>query len=100
MIFNSEVTVWKEHHAELMKVCKEKGIPIFIMRQEDLIADPIGTCSEAFSFVLGVESIEGTVIQRKIREEFEQAELATLYKPRTEVKVGKAFHQVNSEQMN
>lgn len=83
-----------------MKICKEKGIPLYIMRQEDLITDPVGTCSEAFSFILGVESIEGTVIQRKIREEFEQAEPATLYKPRTEVKVGKAFHQVNSEQMN
>ena len=43
-------------------------IPTYIMRYEDLILNPKPVLIELFSFLLGVDTIEGTVVEKRINE--------------------------------
>ena len=42
--------------------------PIYFFRFEDVLADPSKELKEIFRFILGMESIEGTVIEHRIEE--------------------------------
>ena len=46
---------------------KEKKIPIFFLRYEDLCDNAEPNLIDAFRFILGAESIEGTNIERRIK---------------------------------
>ena len=43
-------------------------IPTFYMRFEDMRTDPVSTLLDCFKFLLDVPSIEGTVVEKRIKE--------------------------------
>ena len=45
-----------------------KKIPAYIIRYEDLILNPEPILNELFCFLLDVSSIEGTVVEKRIKE--------------------------------
>ena len=45
-----------------------KQIPTYIVRYEDLLTDPEPILNEVFRFLLDVNSIEGTVVEQRIKE--------------------------------
>ena len=45
-----------------------KEIPTYIFRYEDLISDPEPMMLECFRFLLDVHSIEGTIVEARIKE--------------------------------
>ena len=45
-----------------------EAIPIYFVRYEDLVANPGPVLTEVFKFVLEVASIEGSVLERRIKE--------------------------------
>ena len=57
--------------------------PIYFFRFEDVLADPSKELKEIFRFILGIQSIEGTVIEHRIEEVMKwSAEKNQTYKPR------------------
>ena len=57
--------------------------PIYFFRFEDVIANPTRELKEIFRFILGMDSIEGTIIERRIDEVMSwSAERNQSYKPR------------------
>ena len=44
-----------------------KAVPTYIMRYEDLRTDPEPVLREAFKFLLDVESIDGTIVEERIK---------------------------------
>ena len=79
--------------------------PVFFFRFEDVVKDPAKELKEVFRFILGMESIEGTVIERRVDEVAAwSAEQNQSYKPRTEAQTAvnknlKNFRQVQLDQM-
>jgi len=58
-------------------------VPIYYFRFEDLISDPKKVLSEIFCIALGVESLEGTVMEQRIEEVVKKGSSGNaLYKPR------------------
>ena len=53
------------------------------MRFEDIISDPYTHLKRMFEFILGVEDIEGTYIDHRIKEVLKNKESSVVYKPRT-----------------
>jgi hypothetical protein len=45
---------------------KEKKVPLLFIRYEDLVTSPGETLTDIFKFILGVDSLEGSVIQKRI----------------------------------
>ena len=45
-----------------------KQVPTYILRYEDLVSDPEPVLFDLFKFLLDVESIEGTVIENRIKQ--------------------------------
>ena len=57
--------------------------PIYFFRFEDVVRDPSKELKEIFRFILGIESIEGTVIEHRINEVMQwSTERNQTYKPR------------------
>ena len=57
----------KANHASVLNDITSQ-IPTFFLRYEDLKLDPVPVLEALFSFLLDVDSLEGTLCQRKIRE--------------------------------
>lgn len=59
-------------------------MPVYFLRFEDLICNREDTIKEVFKFTLGVKSIEGTFIEKRISDVVGGKEKVTqLYKPRS-----------------
>ena len=43
-------------------------IPVHVIRYEDLLAHPSEVMTQVFQFILGAESLEGTLIEKLIEE--------------------------------
>ena len=66
---------WINNSTENIALCHQfvvqevaSSIPSLFIRYEDLIRDPAFTLEEIFRFVFDVQSIEGTLLERKISE--------------------------------
>jgi hypothetical protein len=58
-------------------------MPIHFLRYEDLLLDPKPTLVNLFRFILGVESLEGTVMMKRIDDILSKGQEAThVYKPK------------------
>lgn len=68
MHVESETRIWKKWHDYWVKMARDKTIPVYFFRYEDLMRDPAPILSKIFSFSLGVPSIEGTIIERRITD--------------------------------
>lgn len=44
-----------------------KSIPTFIIRYEDLVTNPVPLLTDCFRFLLDVNSIKNTIIEKRIR---------------------------------
>jgi hypothetical protein len=84
MHVQSEVRIWKKWHDYWIEKAKSKKVPVYFFRFEDLMREPLPILSKIFSFSLGVPSIEGTIIERRILETINSGSSGnTLYKPRS-----------------
>lgn len=54
------------NHDYIVDTLSEK-IPTYIFRYEDLVLDPEPVLLECFRFLLDVHSLEGTVVEAKIK---------------------------------
>ena len=67
----------KEYHERVFKDMLTK-VPVFFLRYEDLVLDPMGTLSKLFCFILNKESIAGLNIEHRIQEVIKIGHSATL----------------------
>ena len=57
----------KSNHEEVLKSMAQQ-IPTYFMRFEDLRCNPVPSLTGLFKFLLNVESLEGTVCEKRIQE--------------------------------
>lgn len=62
------IQLYKEFHEQIIYLQKTAEVPFYVYKFEDIMKDSERILSEIFSFVLNLESIEGTVIQQRIKE--------------------------------
>ena len=60
----------KEFHINVQATAEH--IPTFYLTYEQLILEPEQTLTDMFQFMLGVDSLEGTVLQQRIRDSVAQ----------------------------
>ena len=56
----------KNNHKQVIRV--SELIPTFYLRFEDMRTDPVSTLIDCFKFILDAPSIEGTVVEKRIKE--------------------------------
>ena len=77
-------------------VAAEKAImPIYFIRFEDLVKDKKKVCKEIFEFMLGIDSSEGTYIEKRIDQILSEPN-AGVYQPRN--KKAPSIDNFNPEQ--
>ena len=80
----TEVLLWKNYHNHLLAIAKKSETPILFTRFEDLIDQPEKTLENIFAYVLREPSIEGMVIQERIKEAIgNKTKSCQLYKPKS-----------------
>lgn len=57
---------WGDFQRRFIEYNKQQRIPIHYVRYEDLLQHPSDTLKSLFSYILGLESIEGTVMEARI----------------------------------
>jgi len=62
----AEVRTYKIWHDYWLNIARDTNIPIFFFRFEDVLNDKKHELSEIMRFILGLESIEGTVMERRV----------------------------------
>lgn len=72
-----EITVWKDFHDFWLKA----KIPVHIIRYEDIVLRPEPTLNDLMKFILNVDSIDGTKVQKFINLAV-QEKAPEIYKPR------------------
>lgn len=87
--FESDVRMWVEWHDFWMDRIRASQVPVFLFRFEDLLLNPEPVLKDMFRFILAKESIDGTVIEQRIRETISGGK-NFLYKPRS---AGGGFHK-------
>jgi hypothetical protein len=55
------------------------NVPTFRVRYEDLVIDPKTTLTDLFRFILGIESLEGTVAEHRIDQVLAKGKDATQF---------------------
>lgn len=72
--------LWFEHWLSMAQTTEK---PVYFFRFEDILEKPEQELRELFKFILGMESIEGTVIERRIKDVMAMgAKKNQTYKPR------------------
>jgi len=71
------VTVWHDFHEFWLKA----KIPVHIIRYEDICKNAFNSFTELFKFILSVETIEGTLIEKRIELALKEKP-PEVYKPR------------------
>ena len=60
--------MWSQFYEYYLNIAKNKKIPIYFFRYEDIVADPSKILREIFEFSLNVESLEGTYLKKRLDE--------------------------------
>lgn len=81
LFLETELACWLKWHDYWMEKAREGNVPIFFFRFEDLLVTPEPVLRDMFRFILGTRNIDGTVIERRIREVIKTGK-NFLYKPR------------------
>lgn len=89
MFYESDLRCWLEWHDFWMEKVRTSQVPIFFFRFEDLLQQPEIVLKDLFKFVLAEKNIDGTVIEKRIRETISKGK-NYLYKPRS---AGQGFHK-------
>jgi len=64
------------------------NIPTFYLRYEDLVIDPEPALTDLFCFLLDVESISGTIVEKRIADYVANSTKKTVYKLKADPKTG------------
>jgi hypothetical protein len=59
---------WGKWHKVWLERASNPKTPIYFFRFEDVLADPLTELTNLYKFMLGMESLEGTVIEQRIKE--------------------------------
>ena len=60
-----------------IKKAEETNCPIYFFRFEDVLLNPRQELQNLFKFILGMESLEGTVIERRIEDVLNMGKIAS-----------------------
>lgn len=64
-----QINKWAAFHRWWLDYSKQKGIPLFFFRYEDIISsNPGDTFKDFFTFALELDTIKGTFIESRIDE--------------------------------
>ena len=66
-----------------MNLAKSRQSPAYFIKYEDLAVNTKPTLKEAFSYIMGVENIEGTYIEKRIEDVLNGSNAGFIYKPRS-----------------
>lgn len=64
------------------------NIPTYYLRYEDLVIDPAPVLTDLFCFLLDVESISGTIVEKRIADYIANDTKKTVYKLKADPKTG------------
>ena len=59
---------WNGFNNHWRSIAETKQAAVHFLRFEDLLTNPLPTLTQIFEFVLGVNSIEGTYIEKRIKD--------------------------------
>ena len=59
--------MWKQFYDYWIDIASQGSIPVHFFRFEDLLTNPEKVLRDIFDFSLGVESISGTYIEKRIK---------------------------------
>lgn len=97
--FELDVLLWAKWHDYWIKIAREGNIPIYFFRFEDLLLDPEPVLKDMFKYILGVENVDESVIEKRIQDTINTGS-NFIYKPRN---AGGGFHKcadkISKEQM-
>ena len=84
-VIKKYVSFYKKVHDMYIKYSVEQNAFVYYLRYEDLLETPKETFQELMTFILGVDSIEGTNAQRRIDEVFTSGDIKNCktYEPKT-----------------
>jgi hypothetical protein len=60
--------MWKKFYDYWLEVAKNKTIPVYFFRFEDLMTDTERILREIFEFSLGVDSLKDTYLEKRLVE--------------------------------
>lgn len=52
----------------MFKLYRERNVPVYFVKYEEMLAEPKATLRSIFKFLLNVNTINGTVIEKRINE--------------------------------
>ena len=76
---SKDIPTWRDYHLYWMD---EPTLPTYIVRFEDLLAEPKNTLMDLFRFLLNENDLEGTLIEALIDRHVENKNKKQVYKPR------------------
>ena len=83
--FQRQCTIaWKIWHDYWIKVAEDSSKPVYFFRFEDVLENPREELTKLFKFILAMDSLEGTVIERRIEDVLKMDKKSTqAYTPRS-----------------
>ena len=52
----------------MFKLYRDRNVPVYFVKYEEMLAEPKATLRSVFKFLLNVNDINGTVIEKRINE--------------------------------
>ena len=96
-----EITAWRDWHAWWIETVQSEKGQAYFFRFEDLTSDPKSVMTDVFKFSLAVDTLECTVIEKRIDlllAQKKEGKKVELYKPR-ESGVNKNAFRYSEEQL-
>jgi hypothetical protein len=63
-----DVKMLQKYYDEMFKLYRERNVPVYFVKYEEMLAEPKATLRSIFKFLLNVNTINGTVIEKRINE--------------------------------
>lgn len=77
----------------------DSGVPVFCTRYEIIVKDPKSALTDVFEFMFNLESMEGTMLEQRLKEVLEMGQSATrTYKPKTAERIYASDDDMFSEE--
>lgn len=61
-----ELSCWRDWHDYWVRKARDENFPVLFFRFEDLVSQPGEVLKEVFAFSLGVQSVQNTLVGKKI----------------------------------
>lgn len=95
-----QIDHFKRYHDRIKEDAKNKLVPVYYFRYEDLYKNPQQTLEEIFCYLLNVTSIEGTVIQKRIEEVVNEGHQASVSYVPKDLGLDINHHRFTDDQIN